>query len=171
MAAIHARFPESGIKRMPVIHHIEAQQFFSQWPDVVRTADDTCDADVQLSTKFHEAETRNAFLALSARLKNMEDVTRANQEHLSAISKCTEQFSPSKPQAKVQHLSTAASVSQPPTHVISQGLFPISTPSEHPMQFSLPPKPLIPTASSVSASQMLSCGRASGHGSASVLGL
>jgi len=65
---------------------IEAQQFFSQWPDVVFTADDACDADVQLSMTFCEAETQNAFLAFSAHLKNMEEVARANWEHLSVIS-------------------------------------------------------------------------------------
>jgi hypothetical protein len=149
MAAIHAQFPESGIiKRMQVVHHLEAQQFFSQWPDVVRAADDTCDADVQLSSKFNEEETRNAFLALSARFKNLEEVTKANQEHLSTINRRTEQFSPSKPQAKVQRLPPTASVPQPSTHFIPHGLFPTSTPSESPLQFP------IPTASSASTGQI-----------------
>lgn len=152
MAAIHAQFPKSGIiSRMQVVHHIEAQQFFSHWPDVVRTADDTCDADVQLSKKFHEAETRRAFLAISARIKNMEEVTKANQEHLSAISRRTEQFSPSKSQAKVQRLPSTASV---PTRFIPHGSFPTLTHSECPVQFSLPPRSLVPTAPSASTSQM-----------------
>ena len=110
MAVIHAQFPESGIIRMQVTHHLEAKQFFSQWPDVVHTADDMCDADVQLSMTFHEAETQSAFLALSAHLKNMEAAASASQEHLSAISHHTEQFSPSKCQAKGQHLPATASL-------------------------------------------------------------
>ncbi|KAF8268134.1 hypothetical protein EI94DRAFT_1700470 [Lactarius quietus] len=115
MAAIHAQFPKSGIiKRIEVVHNLEAQQFFSQWPDVVHTADEICDADVQLSTTFHEAETRNAFLALSARLKHMESVTSASQEHL----------------VKDQHLSATAHIPHPPTHFIPHGSFPISA-SQH----------------------------------------
>ncbi|KAH9027170.1 hypothetical protein EDB85DRAFT_1819778, partial [Lactarius pseudohatsudake] len=50
MAAIHARFPNSGVvKRIQIVHHVGAQQFFSQWPDVVRAADGVCNADIQLS--------------------------------------------------------------------------------------------------------------------------
>jgi hypothetical protein len=155
MAAIHAQFPESGIiRRMQVVHHLEAQQFFSQWPDVVRTADDICDADVQLSMTFHEAETRNAFLALSARIKNMEAATSANQEHLSAISQRTEQFSPSKRQTKGQHLQATASTPHPSTCFIPHGSFPILTPPANPVQFPLPPNYLIPAASSASTSQV-----------------
>ncbi|KAN0129106.1 hypothetical protein V8E53_013102, partial [Lactarius tabidus] len=155
MAAIHAQFPESGIIRhMQVVHHLEAQQFFSQWPDVVRTADDICDADVQLSMTFHEAETQNAFLALSAHIKNMEAATSANQEHLSAISQCTEQFSPSKHQTKGQHLQATASTPHPSTCLIPHGSFPILTPPANPVQFPLPPNYLIPAASSASTSQV-----------------
>ncbi len=155
MAAIHARFPNSGIiKRLQVVRHLDAQQFFSQWPDVVRAADDMCDADIQLSTKFREDETQNAFLAFSARLKNMEAVTRANQEHLLVISRRTEHFSPSKPQATVRHLPATASVPRPPTRFIPHGSFPVPTSSEHPIQFPLPPQFLVPKASSVPTSQM-----------------
>ncbi|KAH9026139.1 hypothetical protein EDB85DRAFT_1816892, partial [Lactarius pseudohatsudake] len=50
MAAIHAQFPNSGVvKHIQIVHHVGAQQFFSQWPDVVRAADGVCDADIQLS--------------------------------------------------------------------------------------------------------------------------
>ncbi|KAH9008640.1 hypothetical protein EDB85DRAFT_1835586, partial [Lactarius pseudohatsudake] len=55
MAAINTRFPNTAvIKRIQVVHHLGAQQFFSQWPDVVRAADGVCDADIQLSTTFSE---------------------------------------------------------------------------------------------------------------------
>jgi len=82
MAAIHARFPKSGIiKHIQVVCHLEAQQFFSQWPDVVCTADDACNADVQLSMTFCEAETQNAFLAFSS------SVNVLNSFHLPNIEK------------------------------------------------------------------------------------
>ena len=105
---------------MPVVYHLEAQQLFTQWPDVVCTADDAYNADVQLSTTFHEAETRKAFLALSAHLKSMEVAASANHEHLLTISQCTEQFSPSKPQDKVKHFLVTASV---PHCYIKVGMF------------------------------------------------
>jgi hypothetical protein len=100
IAAIHLQFPDSGIiQRLQVIHCQEAQQFLHGWHDLLQDAEDEYDADVHISSTFNEANTQNAFLALSARMKSMEDTTRAQ---LAKITRCTEQLSPKK-----QHLPMA----------------------------------------------------------------
>jgi hypothetical protein len=51
MAAIHVRFPTSRIiKRLHAVHNHEARQFFGQWSDVLRTAEDEYSGDIHLST-------------------------------------------------------------------------------------------------------------------------
>ena len=97
MAAIHVRFPASGIIRcFHAVHGHDAHEFFRRWPDLLRAAEDEYSGDVHLSTAFQETGTQNAFLAISAQLKNMEEATKANREHLAIITHRTEQFSPSK---------------------------------------------------------------------------
>ncbi|KAH9075641.1 hypothetical protein EDB83DRAFT_2312080 [Lactarius deliciosus] len=81
MAVIHAQFPNLGVvKRIQIVHHLGAQQFFSWWPDVVCAADGVCDADIQLSTKFCEDDTRKAFLRFLACLNNIEVAAKSTQD-------------------------------------------------------------------------------------------
>jgi hypothetical protein len=87
-------------------------------------------------------------------MKHIEAATNTNQEHLVAISWRTEQFSPSTPKAKAQHLPATGGVPQPSTHFLSHSSFPIPMPSASSAQFPLPQKYLIPTASAASTSQM-----------------
>ncbi|KAH9163382.1 hypothetical protein EDB89DRAFT_1912707 [Lactarius sanguifluus] len=144
MATIHARFPNSGVvKHIQIVHHLRAQQFFSQWLDVVRAADGVCDADIQLSTKFHEDDTRNAFLSFSACLNNIEVAAKSTQDEVSVVRQCTNWFSPSKFQAMVQHFPATAT---DPQRFIPHDAFSMATPLEYPVRFPLPPQFLIPTS-------------------------
>ncbi|KAH8982069.1 hypothetical protein EDB92DRAFT_1952561 [Lactarius akahatsu] len=147
MAAIHARFPNSGVvKRIQIVHQLGAQQFFSQWPDAVRAADGVCDADIQLSTNFCEDDTRNAFLAFSARLNNIEVAAKSTQDEMSVVRRRTDWFSPSKFQATVQHLPATTTDPQPLTRFIPHDAFSTATPSEYPVRFPLPPHRCNPIA-------------------------
>jgi hypothetical protein len=86
MAAIHVQYPDSGIiRRIHVVHSHEAQLFFQQWPDALCVSESEHGYDVHLSTAFQETGTQNAFLFLSACLRDMEEVTKANQKHLAVI--------------------------------------------------------------------------------------
>ncbi|KAH9000115.1 hypothetical protein EDB92DRAFT_1812540 [Lactarius akahatsu] len=58
MAVINSQFPNTAvIKCIQVVHHLGAQQFFSQWLDAVCAANGVCNVDIQLSNKFCEDNT------------------------------------------------------------------------------------------------------------------
>jgi hypothetical protein len=132
MAAINVQYPNSGIiRQIHVVHTCEAQQFFQQWPDALSESEGEYSQDVHLSTGFQEIGTQNAFLSISARLKNVEQVTTANQNHLAVISRRTEQFSPSKQRSS----------HQPPTNHLLYGsnvFLPIPQSFDHPASFPSP---------------------------------
>jgi hypothetical protein len=142
MAAIHVRFPTSRIiKRLHAVHNHEAREFFGQWSDLLRAAEDEYSGDIHLSTAFQETGTQNAFLAISARLKNMEEATKANREHLATITRRTEQFSPSKPSHQRTATPHSALDTFPPLfQFLPAADSALSTRFEHPMYLPLPPQ-------------------------------
>jgi hypothetical protein len=146
MAAIHVQYPRSGIiRRVHVVHNPEAREFFQQWPDMLHAAENEYSHDVHLSTAFQETGTQNAFLSISARLKNMEEVTKANREHLATITRRTEQFSPSKQcsshRPPANHLLLHGSdILSPISRFITPETFATSTRLNHPVYFPLPPQ-------------------------------
>jgi hypothetical protein len=143
MAAIHVRFPSSGIlRRVHAVRNREAWQFFQQWPDVLCASEDEYSHDVHLSMAFQETGTQNAFLSISARLKNMEEVTKANREHLATITRRTTQFSPSKQCSS--HPPPAnhpgSNILPPISRFITPETLSTSTRFDHPVYFPLPPQ-------------------------------
>ena len=87
---------------------------------------------------------QNAFLAISAWLKNMEEATKANHEHLlvATITQRMEQFSPLKQRPVAAPCLTLDNL-PPPSQFLPAEYFTMSTHFNHPMYLPLPPQYLV----------------------------
>lgn len=145
MAAIHVWFPTSGIIRcFHAVHNDDAHEFFKQWPVLLHAIEDEYSSDVHLSMVFQETGTQNAFLAISAQLKNMEEAMKANHEHLATITRWTEQFCPSK-QSHQRAATPHSALDTLPllSRFLPAGDSMLSTCFEHTMYLPLPPQYLM----------------------------